>query len=118
VSESWASRARRALEEAGLSVSEERVRYRTLLGGVVSEHRVTGYSSDRLVKVSIYSREGEEGLRISVIAQGEASRQELADSLEELGASVDFSEGERMHALLKRVSPSDVYRVLKHILEA
>jgi len=114
----WALDARRALEEAGLSVSEETVRYRSLSGGLVSEHRVTGYSLDGLVKVSVYSREGEEGVRISVIAQGEASTRELADSLEGLGASVEFSEGERIHALLKRVSPRDVYRILKSILEA
>jgi len=118
VAEGWALEARRALEEAGLSVSEESVRYRTLLGGVVSEYRVTGYSGDGLVKVSVYSREGEEGLKISVIVQGEASTRELAGDLEELGASVDFSERERIHALLKRVSPGDVYRVLKRILEA
>ncbi len=114
----WSGRARRILEEAGMAVSEKEVRYRTLTGEAVGESRVTGYSRDGLLKISLSQREGEDYVRVSVTARGAASRASLAESLEAQGASVDFEEGERMHAVLKRVPPSDVDRVLRDILEA
>ena len=114
----WSSRARRILEEAGMTVREGEARYRTLTGEAVRESRVTGYSRDGLLKISLSQREGEGYVRISVTARGVASRASLAESLEARGASVDFEEGERVHAVLKRVPPSDVDQVLRDILEA
>jgi len=114
----WVARARRVLEGAGMSVSESRARYKTLTGGSVGEVRVTGYSRDGLLKVSVSLREGEDGLRVSVLARGEASRESLAEHLEALGANIDYNEGERLYGVLKRVDPGDVEDVLRSILEA
>ena len=113
----WEDSARRALEEAGLRVESKKVKYTRLTGGSVSEERVTGYSPDGLLKVTATKIEGEEGVKITVVARGTASTRELVRRLEAVGASVDHEEGERTHGVVRRVGESDVGRIVRRILQ-
>ena len=99
-----------------MRVESKKVKYARLTGGSVTEERVTGYSPDGLLKVTAAKIEGEEGVKITVVAQGAASTGELAKRLEAVGASVDHEEGERTHGVVRRVGESDVGRVVRRIL--
>jgi hypothetical protein len=112
----WAAGARRALEEAGMRVESKVVRYARLTGGEAWEYRLTGYSPDGLVKVTLSQLEGEPGVRVSVTAQGPASTSTLARALEAVGASIDHEEGERTLGVVRRVGEGEVAGVLRRIL--
>ncbi len=113
----WEERAARILRESGLRVERKRVRYATLTGGTVEESRVTGYSADGSLKVTVSKVEGEDGVRVTLTARGPASSRELARRLEGEGASVDHEEGERTHAVMRRVGEGELGRLLRRILQ-
>ncbi len=106
---------RRALESKGLRVSESRVRYKTLDGGMVEENRITGYSGDGSVKVT-YQEFSDGRKRLSILARGGRATRRAGERAEAHGGKVDLEEGERLYAVFDNVDPRRAEEILDDVL--
>ncbi len=108
------SELRKSLERAGFRVSEKTVRYADLVGGTVSEKKITGFKPVERVKVSYVESEGPGKLFITV--QGRMASKSLARKLEGLGGIVDFDDREdRIFAVFKRVSEEKASSIVRQV---
>lgn len=100
------------LRGLGFRVRIEDAEYFSLTGGRVKEERLIAVSGDGLVRVTLSTGGG--SYRLTLLAHGPRASRGLADSLEDLGASVDYGE-ERLVAVFRLGSLDEVKRILGSI---